>query len=210
MTISIPPSASVLNTGTWRLAKRSNSDAGGKGEPKRKPPGIGHGDAKHVRHHRPDHRPLHGMVVPLLLRESQENKTAPTIAPTESMATSSGDPKRSSVHDWCHSSNAAYATAISTAWTSAASCNTRSLSCLANARQHKIDSIPYSTKCAIFRKTSWTVAIDSAEISGANHFKKGPMIREVCEPEKRSVEKKKMILIHAITQIHELIIGLRG
>ena len=36
------------------------------------------------------------------------------------------------------------------------------------------------------------------------------MIREVCEPEKKSVEKKKMTLIHAITQIHELIFGLRG
>ncbi len=54
------------------------------------------------------------------------------------------------------------------------------------------------------------MAIDSAEISGANHFKKGPIIREVCEPEKKSVEKKKMTLIHAITQIHELIFGLRG
>ena len=52
--------------------------------------------------------------------------------------------------------------------------------------------------------------MDSAEISGTNHFKNGPIKREVCEPENRSVEKKKMTPIHAATQTHGLIFGLAG
>ena len=34
------------------------------------------------------------------------------------------------------------------------------------------------------------------------------MMREVCEPENESVEKKKMSPIHTATQIHGLIFGL--
>ena len=126
------------------------------------------------------------------------------------MATSSGDPKRSSVHDWCHSSSAAYATAISTAWPSAANGSGDGAARWAKARQDRIDRIAYSAKCAILRTTSWTVAIDSAEISGTNHFKNGPIKREVCAPENRSVEKKKMTPIHATTHTHGLIFGLPG
>ena len=41
-----------------------------------------------------------------------------------------------------------------------------------------------------------------------NHFKNGPITRDVFGPENRSVEKKKMTPIHAATQIHGLIFEL--
>ena len=50
--------------------------------------------------------------------------------------------------------------------------------------------------------------MDSSEMSGTNHFRIGPMMREVCRPENRSVEKTKMTPIQAATQIHGLIFGL--
>ena len=52
--------------------------------------------------------------------------------------------------------------------------------------------------------------IVSSETSGTNYFKNGPITRDVCGPENRSVEKKKMTPIHAATQTHGLIFGLPG
>ena len=64
------------------------------------------------------------------------------------------DTGRSAAGDWCHSSSAAYAAAISTAWPSAANGSGRGAARWAKARQARTDRIAYSTTCAIFRVTS--------------------------------------------------------
>src|SRR4030088_1389750 len=59
--------------------------------------------------------------------------------------------------------------------------------------------IAYSVRWAHLRTTSWTEATVASEISGANQRRNGPMNRDVCSAESRSVEPMKMKIIQART-----------
>src|SRR5437764_13193469 len=58
--------------------------------------------------------------------------------------------------------------------------------------------IAYSVTCPHLRTTSCTDATVAVETFGANQRRNGPMKREVCSAESRSVDPMKMKIIHPI------------
>src|SRR3954466_6290330 len=57
----------------------------------------------------------------------------------------------------------------------------------------------YSVRCAHLRTTNWMDAMVASETLGANQRRNGPMYREVCSAESRSVDPTKMKIIQTRT-----------
>ena len=68
----------------------------------------------------------------------------------------------------------------------------------ATARKINNDSTAYSDTCAVLRMTNCTCSILAGEMPGWSHRKIGPIMREVCSADIRSVEPTK-IRINQIT-----------
>ena len=56
------------------------------------------------------------------------------------------------------------------------------------ARHSSAAKIAYSVKCAALRTKNWTCAIAAAEMFGFNQRNNGPMMRDVCAAENKSVD----------------------